>query len=488
MVEAESGLALRTRLVSAIRRHSFVGVYGREMHGDAGMIRLRNWFAVIAASLAMMVAAPAASAVCPGPCIRDAEIEAILREFSDPLFEAAGLVASDVDIYLINDPTLNAFVGGGQNVHINTGLIIASETPEQLKGVIAHETCHMACGHMVTRSQAMEAAGNMSMVSIGLGVLALAAGAPDAGVALIGSSSQFGYVTFAKHTRSEESAADQQAVKYLKATGQSADGLLQFFEKNRYQEMLSGARRFPYFSTHPLTNERIGQLRVSAAEARATARPQSERTLDQMARMKAKLIGFLEPANKVYREYPASDLSIPARYARAISAYRVPDIGTALKEISGLIELEPDNPYFHELHGQILFESGSIKESIAPHRRSVELAPDQPLLKVNLARSLIQEGAEDKVEEAVGLIIDALARDRENAFAWHELAQAYGRQNKVGDADLATAEEAYAIGDIRRAHQFAGRAVRKLDPNTPNGRRASDIAAITDPRANGRRG
>lgn len=451
------------------------------------MTAVRKWISGVFVALFFMVAAPAAYAACPGPCIRDAEIEEILREFSDPIFEAAGLNAPDVDIYIINDPTLQAFVAGGQNVHIFTGLIMASETPEQLKGVIAHETCHMACGHSVTRSMAAEAAGNMSMISIGLGVLALAAGAPDAGVALIGSSSQFGYLTFAKHTRSEESAADQQAVNYLEATGQSADGLIQFFEKYRYQEMLSGARRFPYFATHPLTNERIGQLRTRVAESRTRAAPQSERTLDQMARMKAKLIGFLEPANKVYRDYPASDLSIPARYARAISAYRVPDIGTAMKEIDGLIELEPENPYFHELRGQILFESGRIEESIAPHRTSVELAPDQPLLKVNLARSLTQEGSEEKVAEAVGLLIDAIAQDKENAFAWNQLALAYGKQNRVGDADLATAEEAYAIGDIRRAHNFASRAARKLDPNTPNGRRASDIAAITDPRANGRR-
>lgn len=452
------------------------------------MKSIRKWAAGCIAAMAAMVAAPAASAVCPGPCVRDAEIEEILREYSDPLFAAAGLNPADVDIYLINDPTLNAFVAGGQNVHIHTGLIIAAETPEQLKGVIAHETCHMACGHMVTRSMAADAAGNMSLMSIGLGVLALAAGAPDAGVALIGSSSQFGYLTFAKHTRSEESTADQKAVSYLEATGQSADGLIEFFEKYRYQELLSGARRFPYFATHPLTNERIGQLRSRVAESQTKNAQQTDRSIEQLARMKAKLIGFLEPANKVYREYPPSDLSIPARYARAISAYRVPDIGTALKEIDGLIELEPENPYFHELRGQILFESGRIKESIEPNRHSVALSPDEPLLKVNLARSLIQDGSDEQVEEAVGLMIDALAKDPDNAFAWNQLAQAYGKQNKVGDADLATAEEAYAIGDVRRAHIFATRAVRKLDANSPNGRRASDIAAITDPRASGRRG
>ncbi len=452
------------------------------------MSAARKWISSVFAALLFAALAPVAYAACPGPCIRDAEIEAILREYSDPIFEAAGLRASDVDIYLINDGSLNAFVGGGQNVHIHTGLIIAAETPEQLKGVIAHETCHMACGHLQTRTEAMGAAGNMSMMSIGLGVLAMAAGAPDAGMALIGSSSQFGYLTFAKHTRSEEAAADQKAVSYLEATGQSADGLIEFFEKYRYQELMSDGRRYPYFRTHPLSSDRIGALRSRVAQARSTAEPQSERTLDQMARMKAKLIGFLEPANKVYREYPTTDLSIPARYARSISAYRVPDIGTALREIDGLIELEPENPYFHELRGQILFESGQIEESIGPHRRSVELAPDQPLLKVNLARSLTQDGAEEQLDEAVGLLIDAIAQDKENAFAWNQLALAYGKQNRVGDADLATAEEAYAIGDVRRAHVFASRASRKLDPNTPNGRRASDIAAITDPRANGRRG
>jgi predicted Zn-dependent protease len=264
--------------------------------------------------------------------------------------------------------------------------------------------------------------------------------------------------------------------------------LIDFFEKYRYQEVVSSRRQMPYFRSHPLSSDRISALRKRVEESLATAAPQTPEAIDQLARMKAKLEGFLNPYAQVYRKYPPTDTSIPARYARAIAAYRVPDIGAAMKEIDGLLELEPDNPYFHELKGQILFENGKAEASVAPHRRSVELLPRQPLLKVNLARSLTEVGGEANIAEAEGLLIDALALERGNGFAWDQLARVYAKQERIGDADLATAEAAYAIGDLRRAFVFARRAEKKLDPQTPNGRRASDISAITDPRAQRGRG
>lgn len=442
---------------------------------------------LVAAGLLLAAAsgALAAPAAAQG-LIRDAEIEGILRDYSDPIFEAAGLTPEDVDIYLINDPSLNAFVAGGAKVHFHTGLIIAAETPEQLKGVIAHETCHIACGHQITRSEAFEAGSNMSLISMGLGVLAIAAGAPDAGMALIASGPQFGMLTIFKHTRTEEASADQAAVKYLAATGQSAQGLVEFFDKFRYQELMSEGRRDPYFRSHPISSDRVANLRSRVAETASQARPQSEKSVEQLAIMKAKLIGFLQSPARVASKYPKTDKSIPARYARAIAAYRAVDIKAATEETDGLIALEPDNPYFHELKGQILFENGRIEESIPPHRKSVELAPDQPLLKVNLARSLTELSTPEALTEAEGLLIDAIAQDRDNAFSWNQIARVYGKQGRIGDADLATAEEAYLLGDMRRANNFATRAARKLDMSTPNGRRASDISAITDARATGR--
>jgi predicted Zn-dependent protease len=440
--------------------------------------------ALILAGLGGLASAPMASAQ---GVIRDAEIEGILRSYSDPIFEAAGLKPSDVDLFIISDPSLNAFVAGGQRVHLNTGLIMASERPEELKGVIAHETGHIAGGHNVTRRQAMEAGNFTSMISIGLGVLAIAAGAPDAGMALIGSAPQFGLLTLFKYTRNEESSADQYGLTFLEKTGQSADGLVAFMERFRYQELMSETRRDPYFRSHPVSTDRIGIMRSRASDISARASPQSEESLNQLAIMKAKLVGFLQPASRVFSKYPKSDTSVPARYARAIAAYRALDIKAATLDTQALITDFPDNPYYHELMGQILFENGRIMESIPPHRRSVELAPDQALLKVNLARSLSETKDAENLKEAEGLLIDALVLERDNAFAWNQLARVYARQSRVGDADLATAEEAYAVGDIQRAYVFSRRASSKLDPSTPNGRRASDIAAITDPRLNGRR-
>ena len=429
--------------------------------------------------------------------IRDAEIESILREYSDPIFEAAGLKPSDVDLYLIQDDTLNAFVTAGQKVFLHTGLIMQSETPEQLKGVIAHETGHIAGGHNVTRQGAMEAASGTSLITLGLGVLALAAGAPDAAMALFGSASTFGMLTAFKFTRIEESAADQYGVDFMEKTHQSSMGLVSFMEKFRYEELMSETRRDPYFRSHPISSDRIAALRKRAVEASVNALPQSDRSLDQLAMMKAKLVGFIGPPNRVMSKYPPSDQSIYAKYARAIASYRAVDIKAALKDTDELIAMRPDDPYFYELKGQILFESGKTVESIEPHRRSVELAPKQPLLKVNLARSLATskgsagEGPTRKEDlaEAENLLIDALALERDNAFAWNQLADVYAKQNRIGDADLATAEEAYQLGDMARAHNFASRAMRNLPPGTTNAQRADDIVALSDPRAlRGQRG
>ena len=414
--------------------------------------------------------------------IRDAEIEQILRDYSNPLFAAAGLKPDDVNIYIIQDDSLNAFVAAGQNVFLHTGLIMEAKTPEELKGVIAHETGHIAGGHSVTREAAMGAASGTSLVTMGLGVLALFAGAPDAALALFGSAPQFGLMTIFKFTRAEESAADQYGLDFMEKTGQSADGLVSFMEHFRYEELMSESRRDPYFRSHPISSDRIGALTRRAREVSAKAKPQTPEAIEQLAMMKAKLVGFIGPAGRVMSRYPDSDQSIPAKYARAIAAYRAVDIKKALTLIDELITVQPENAYFYELKGQILFESGRSLESVGPHRRSVELAPKQALLKVNLARSLIGTKDDAAVLEAEGMLQDALQLEPDNAFAWNQLAVAYAKQGRIGDADLATAEEAYQLGDMSRAYNFARRAKDKLTLQTPNGQRADDIMALSDPR------
>ena len=413
--------------------------------------------------------------------IRDAEIEQTLREWTDPILEVSGLEPNDVGLYIINDPSLNAFVAGGQRIHLHTGLIMASDNARQVKGVIAHETCHIACGHTVTRSRAASVASRPALISIGLGVLAIAAGAPDAGAALIASSQQFAALNFFVHTRAEEAMADTMAVQYLVELEQSPMGIVEFFEKFRYQEVLSEARRYPYFRSHPLSSNRVRTTRTLAEESGLAEKPEDPRVEKQFDMMKAKLVGFLEPPARVFRDYPPTDTSQPARYARSISAMQVADLNTALQEIDSLIAEEPENAYFHELKGQILFETGRPADSIDPLLEANRLLPGNALLQISLARSLLSRSEEGDLEIAEEALRDALIAEPNNAFAWTQLAIVFEQQDNRAMAQVATAEAAYNIGNYPRAYSFAQRAIRELEPNTPAFRQASDIRNATDP-------
>lgn len=433
---------------------------------------------IILTFILLIVSLPAAAQ----GLLRDAETEAILREFTDPILEAAGLVPQDVNIYIVNDPSLNAFVTGGQNIFIHTGLIIRAKTPGELKGVIAHETGHIAGAHGARRAADLAASARPGYISIGLGIIAIAAGAPEVGAALIANAQQLTALQFFTHTRAQESSADQAALTYLEKTGQSGKGLVDFFEEFRYQQVISQARRFEYFQTHPLASDRIARLRSRAQENGLWDAPESERSLQQMAMMHAKLIGFLEPAVKVYQRYPATDTSLPARYARAHSAIKTLDFNVALEETEHLLEAEPDNPYFHELQGFILFQKGDVEGSIEPYRKAVEMSDGNSQLLISYARSMIARGDPKDVEEGELALRRSILTEPENAFAWSELAKALDKQGRRGEAELATAERSYHVGDYIGAQNFSRRAMTNLDRGTPLHRRAEDIAAVTDPR------
>ncbi len=440
----------------------------------------KRWITSLAAMFAaLLVLLPAAQAQ---GLIRDAEIEEILRDYTDPILVAAGLQPEDVGLYIIQDPSLNAFVANGQRIHLFTGLIIASETPEQLMGVIAHEAGHITGAHGARRARDMQIAARPAYVSIGLGILAIAAGEGEAGAALIASSQQFAALNFFVHTRVQEASADQAAVRFLEGAGISPRGLIEFFENYRYQEVLSQARRFEYFRTHPLSSDRIQSLRNAAEKTTSWDTPSDPKAVAQLEIMQAKLIGWTLSPGHVLREYPLSDESVPAKYARAINAYRNSDIGTALRNMDELIAIEPENPYFLELKAQILVEVGRADEAVTPAQQAVELSGGHPLIRVLLAQVLIGRGDEGDFTRAEEELRAALRVERDNVFALRELARSLEKQGRRAEAELATAEQAYAIGDLQRANIFAGRAMKDLEAGTPLWVRASDIQAATDPR------
>ena len=430
-----------------------------------------------AASIAAATQAP----VFGQSLIRDTEIEHLMRSYADPIIEAAGLNPNDVDFYLVSDPEINAFVTGGQNIFMHTGMIIEADTPNQLKGVIAHETGHITGAHLARAGDAMAAARAPMFVSLGLGVLAALAGEGGAAGALMASGQQFGALSYLTYSRAQEASADQAALQFLEAAHEPADGLVEFFERFRYQEVMSQARRFPYFRSHPLSSDRIANLRRGIAESPYAGQHDSPEDIAELRRIQAKIYGFLVPPEYVLYRYPESDHSLPARYARAVAYYRDARLDDAEEEVLSLIEEEPDNPYFYELHAQMLFESGHPEDAIAPNRRSVELEPTAPLLRVNLAMALIAANNPDYLDEAAQNLRVALDIEPDNAFAWYQLAILHARNGDTALAELATAEQAFAVGNRPRAYQFAMRARDALEEGTPAWFRASEIQAVSQP-------
>ncbi len=430
--------------------------------------------------IAMIVVIAQACPAFAQSLLRDTEIEETLRDYTVPILRAAGLNPSSVDLYLVNDPSLNAFVTRGQNIFLHSGIILQADTPNQLKGVIAHEAGHIAGGHIVRSDYGNRSAYGAMLIAAGIGLAAILAGEGEAGALILGGSQQFGVIEALAYSRVNESAADQYAAKYMESTGQSAQGLIDFFERFRVQEVLSQARRYPYFRGHPLSGDRIDALREKVEDSPYTGKLDSEEDQHRLDMAKAKLRGFLEGPQLVFSRFPPDDQSKPARYARAVAYYRAAGLKNALKEIDSLIAEEPENPYFYELKAQILYESGQGPASIAPSEKALSLRPNSPLLEIALATALLESNEDIPVNRAVVLLKSALQKERDNSFAWYTLSRAYGKQGQEAMAKYAIAEQAYAVGDIQRARSFAQRAQEDLARNQPQWRRAADIIVVAD--------
>jgi predicted Zn-dependent protease len=420
--------------------------------------------------------------------LRDTEIEETLREWTDPILRAGGLTPSAVDIYIVNDNSLNAFVTRGQNIFIHSGLILAADNPNQLKGVIAHETGHITGGHIVRSDYGNRSAYGSMLIAAGLGLAAILAGEGSAGALILGGSTQFGALEALSYSRVNEAAADQYAFQYMDRTGQSAAGLIAFFEKFRAQEVLSQARRYPYFRGHPLSSDRIDALREKVEESPHSEKPDSPEDLHKHAMMQAKLQGFLQGPQIVYGQFPLSDQSQPAKYARAVAHFKQADLKSALREIDSLIAEEPENPYFHELKAQILYESGQGVQAIAPSQRALELKPEAPLLQIALAQATLQTRDPGDYKRAENLLKSALRQEQSNSYAWYLLADVYERQGLSALAEYATAERYYALGDMGVAQSFAQRAQEDLPRSAPQWRRASDIIVVAETQLTRKRG
>jgi predicted Zn-dependent protease len=431
---------------------------------------------LLAGLIACLLAGQPALAQNRVSLIRDAEIEGTIRAYAAPLFAVAGLDPDAVQVYLVNDGRINAFVAGGQRLFLNTGLIMRAKNPNQLAGVIAHETGHIAGGHLARLQDALSQATTAAIISMLLGIAAaaLAGDGKAAGAAIIGGTS-LAERNLLYYNRGQESAADQAGMSYLDRTGQSSRGMLQFFELLENQELMAAIRQDPYLRSHPLTRERIDAVRAHVQRSRHSDAADPPELIARHARMIAKLRGFLQGPSETLRQYPVADRSLAGRYARAIAHYRMPDLRRALPEIDGLIAEFPADPWFHELKGQILFENGRVPESEAPYREALRLAPAEPLLRYGLAQVLLERNSAPGATEARALLNEAVRHETRNPSFWRLLAIAYGREGNIGMAALSLAEQASAAGRHRMALQQSIRALGVLPRGSPGWLRAEDL-------------
>jgi predicted Zn-dependent protease len=444
------------------------------------LLRIGSRLAGTLAALAL-VASPAAAQQRIS-FIRDAEVENTIRVYATPLFAAAGLDPSGIDIHLVNDRQLNAFVANGLNMFMNTGLLVRAEHAGQVVGVIAHETGHIAGGHLARLRDGMSGAMTEAIVAMVLGAaVGMATGRGDAGMAVMSGGMQVAERGILKYSRDMESSADQAGTTFLERSGTSAKGLAEFLELIADQELMSSNRQDPYVRTHPISRERVEFVRNFLIKSRFANAPLPPQYDELHRRMRAKLQGYLEPA-RALNIYKESDPSLEARYARAIAYSRRPEYERALALMDSVLRERPDDGYFLEAKAQMLLEAGRVNDALPLYARSVEVLPNEPLIRTALAHVQIETNRPQLLQQAIVNLERARQKDPEYGETWRLLAVAYGRDGQVGMAQLAQAEHLTLRGKSGEARAFAERAQRSLPPNSPAWQRAEDIKNANDPK------
>jgi predicted Zn-dependent protease len=442
--------------------------------------------AVTAAALAVAPVSALAQENRGPSLLRDTEIEQLLRDYTRPILRAAGMEKQNIQVVIINDSGFNAFVADGRRIFVNYGALMKSETPNQIIGVLAHETGHLAGGHLAKMREQLAQAQTQMIIAMLLGAGAIVAGArsgnsnsglSNVGAAAISAPQEVIQRTLLSYVRQQEENADRAGVKFLTGTGQSAKGMYETFKRFTNESLFAARGADPYLQSHPMPAER-----VAALEELARSSPYWDKKDDPALQlrhdmMRAKTSAFMERQDTVYRRYPLSDTSLPARYAHAIATYRHGDLNSALAQIDGLIQVQPNNPYFYELRGQALLERGKPADAVAPLRKAVQLSNNAPLIEMLLGQALVASDNKAYTEEAIAILRAAVARETEAPLGFTQLAMAYGRKGDYAQADLASAQAAFLRGDNKTARDLASRAKTRFAVGTPGWVKADDIVS-----------
>jgi predicted Zn-dependent protease len=428
-----------------------------------------------------------------GPSLlRDTETEQLLRDYTRPILRVAGLEKQNIQVTIINDVAFNAFVADGRRIFVNYGALMQSETPNQIIGVLAHETGHLAGGHLAKLREQVAMAQTQMVIAMLLGAGAIAAGAKgggnsglaNAGAATLSAPQEVIRRSLLSYVRGQEENADRAGVKFLTATGQSPKGMYETFKRFTNDSLFAAHGSDPYVQSHPMPADRVAALEEFAHSSPYWDKKDDSALQLRHDMMRAKISAFMERQDTVYRRYPLSNISLPSRYAHAISTYLHGDLQNALTQIDGLIQVQPNNPYFYELRGQALLEGGKPAEAIAPLRKAVQLSNNAPLIEMLLGQALVASDNRAYAEEAIGILRAAVARETEAPLGYLQLAMAYSRKGDLAEADLASAQAAYLRGDNKTARDLASRAKTRFAIGTPGWVKADDIITSKPPPKN----
>lgn len=441
------------------------------------MIRRLKIFILCLMIAVMAVHVPAATAQRSAQVIiRDAEIEGTLKEWLSPLLKSAGLGPNSINLIIVQSPQINAFVAGGANIFIYTGLIQKSDNPEEVIGVLAHELGHITGGHLINFRGAIERASYESILGMVLGIgAAVLTGNGEAASAVIAGSQSMATRRLLAHSRVNESSADQAALRFMESAEINPTGLKTFFGKLESQELLPASQQSEYMRTHPITRDRVAALATKIGESPYKDQPSPARWAEQHARMKAKLLGFIDPG-RVPWTYSDRDTSIAAQYARTIAYYRENKVDQAIEAMDKLIAQEPENPYFQELKGQMLVDFGRVAEGVPYYRNAVLGAPDSGLIRIDLGQALLESNQGDEaIKEAITELERAIKEEPRASRAYRFLATAYGRLGQDAVAKLYLAEEAVLQRNLPYARRQVEAALTNLPDGSPEEIRANDL-------------
>jgi predicted Zn-dependent protease len=450
---------------------------------------------LVAAAAIALTPFSAAHAQAKGPpVLRDTETEQLLREYTRPILRVAGLEKQDIQMVIVNEGSFNAFVADGRRIFVNYGAILQSETPNQIIGVLAHETGHLAGGHLSKLREQLANAQTQMIIAMLLGAGAMAVGSTrgsgsagnnglaNAGAAALAGPQEMIRRTLLSYQRQQEENADRAGVKFLTATQQSPKGMYETFKRFTSESLFAARGADPYLQSHPMPAERVASLQEFASASPYWDKKDDPALQLRHDMVRAKISAFMERPETVYRRYPLTNDSMPARYARAISTYLHGDLRSALAQIDALIQVQPNNAYFYEVRGQALLEGGKPAEAIPALRKAVALSNNAPLIEMLLGQALVGSDNKAYTDDAVRILRAAVAREPEAVLGYMQLAMAYGRKGDYAEADLASAQAAYLRGDNKTARELATRAKTRFAVGTPGWVKADDIVASKPPR------